>query len=190
MRVLTVSCLAAVMAAGTVLCLAQDAPHKPELPPPVEQHAWLQQLVGEWECDVEATMEPGKPPVRSKGSESVHSIGGFWVVSRIEGSCPMEGAPFSARLTLGYDPGKERYVGTWVDSMTSQLWIYEGTLDESGKTLTLEAEGPCPMTPGRRARFQEVITIQDRDHRTFTSSIQGEDGQWTTPLTVACRRTE
>ena len=42
---------------------------------PQKEHQWLQKLVGEWTCESEATMEPGKPPERFKGTESVRSLG-------------------------------------------------------------------------------------------------------------------
>jgi hypothetical protein len=37
--------------------------------PPQKEHQWLQKLVGEWTYDIEATMEPGKPPEKSTGTE-------------------------------------------------------------------------------------------------------------------------
>ena len=45
-------------------------------------------------------------------------------------------------MTLGFDPQKGGYVGTWIGSMTSFLWIYRGTLDRVEKILTLDTEGP------------------------------------------------
>jgi len=40
-------------------------------------------------------------------------------------------------MTLGYDPQKKRYLGTWIGSMMSHLWVYEVELDASGSVLTL-----------------------------------------------------
>jgi hypothetical protein len=44
---------------------------------PQKEHQWLQKLVGEWTCEGEATMEPGKPPAQWKASERVRSLGGL-----------------------------------------------------------------------------------------------------------------
>jgi hypothetical protein len=44
---------------------------------PQQEHQWLQQLVGEWTYEAEATMEPGQPPSKFEGSESVRSLGGL-----------------------------------------------------------------------------------------------------------------
>ena len=101
----------------------------------------------------------------------------------------MEGMPGTIMtiLTLGYDPQKSTYVGTWVDSMTSYIWTYQGSVDPSGKVLTLETEGPWPMKPGV-TKFKEVTEFKSKDYRVFTSSIQGDDGKWTKMVTVHSRR--
>lgn len=164
--------------------LAQDHPPMPE---PTKEHIWLQQFVGEWETEAEITMDPSQPPMKGKGTEKVRALGGFWVIG--EGTGTMEGMPGSMNsvLTLGYDPATKKYVGSWVDSMTSTYWKYEGTVDASGKTLTLDTEGPCPMKPGL-VKFKEVTEIKDKDHRIFTSSMLGDDGKWTKMITVNYRR--
>src|SRR4029450_1377099 len=110
-------------------------------PEPQKEHQWLQKLVGEWTYDGEASMEPGKPPERFKGTESVRSLGGLWVLCEGHGEMP-GGEPATTLMTLGYDPEKGRYVGTWVGSMMTHLWIYDGGLDAAGKVLTLGSRGP------------------------------------------------
>jgi len=42
---------------------------------PQKEHQWLQQLVGEWTYEGEASMGPDKPPEKFQGTESVRSIG-------------------------------------------------------------------------------------------------------------------
>jgi hypothetical protein len=171
------------LVASVSVSRAQEAP---ELPAPQKEHEWLQQLVGEWESEFEAVPDPSQPPVKSKGSESARSIGGFWVVAENKGD--FDGLEFTGLLTLGYDADKKRYIGTWVDSMQSYLWTYEGTVDADGKVLTLETEGPCPMRPGQTTNFREVLELKSKDHKVFTSSIQLEDGSWVTMLTINYRR--
>ena len=34
-----------------------------------------------------------------------------------------------AGSTLGYDPAKKKYVGTFIASVMTHLWIYSGSLD-------------------------------------------------------------
>jgi hypothetical protein len=158
----------------------------PEMPKPVKEHQWLQQFAGEWDAVSEMYMEPGKPPLKAKGTESVRKIGGFWTMSENK-STVME-MPMTGILTLGYDPEKKKFIGTWVDSMTSHMWTYEGKLDSTGKVLTLETEGPCPMSSSGMAKFKEVIDFKSKDHKVFSSSVQGDDGKWQTMLKIDYRR--
>ena len=72
--------------------------------------------------------------------------------------------------------------------MSSYQWKYEGTTDAAGKILTLETEGPCPLAPGKLLKFKEVTEIKSEDHKVFTSSVQGEDGKWTTMVKVDFHR--
>lgn len=159
---------------------------QPQFPGPEKEHDWLKQLVGEWESESEMVMAPGEPPHKMKGKESVRAIGGLWVVSDITGESPA--GPMTAVMTLGYDPQKKKYIGTWIDSHLNYLWHYEGTLDEMGKILTLDAEGPNMTDLTKKAKYRDVIEIKSKDHKVLTSSALGEDGKWTVFGTAHFRR--
>jgi hypothetical protein len=178
------------LAGFVVLALAGTAASEPpdlsKLPKPQKEHEWLQQLVGDWETDVEMYLEPGKPPLKGKGTEKAQSLGGFWIVE--EFSCTFMGTPMKGIITLGYDPEKKKYVGTAVDSMTSHMWKYEGVVDSTGKVLTLETSGPCPREPGKTFKFKETIEFKSKDERVFTSMMQEADGKWTTAVIMNARR--
>lgn len=163
-----------------------DTPAMPDFPQPVEQHAWLQRLVGEWDTEVQCFMTPDGPPATHHGRECYRMIGGFWLHGETTGK-DME-PPFRSVLTLGFDPGKGKFIGTWVDSMTSALWVYEGGLDETGNVLTLETEGCCPFHPGRPTKFRDVLEIKDKDHKVYRGMMLGDDGKWNTGLVVTARR--
>jgi hypothetical protein len=153
---------------------------------PQQEHQWLQKLVGEWEFEAEATMKPGEPPVKSTGTESVRSVGGLWIVAEGKGEMP-GGGPATTLMTLGYDPQKKRYVGTWIGSMMTHLWLYEGVLD-GGNVLPLETEGPSMSGDGKLAKYRDVIEIRSEDHRILTSQMPGDDGAWKTFMTAHYRR--
>jgi len=144
---------------------------------PQSEHLWLQKLVGEWTYEAEALMEPGKPLEMCTGNESVRSLGGLWILAEGNGGMP-GGGTATMVLTLGYDPQKKRYVGTWVGSMMTHLWVYDGELDADGKVLTLSSKGPDMSVPGKMADFRDVIEFNSDDHRTLTSYILGDDGNW------------
>jgi len=171
----------AALLLGVATGTAQDAP---AMPKPQKEHEWLQQLVGEWETESEAVTEPGKPPIKSKGKESSRLIGGFWILSEHKGE--FLGTPYTGILTLGYSPEKRRYTGTWIASMSSLLWTYQGSVDAAGRILTLESEGPG-MEPGKLARYKDAIEVKGPDQKVLTSSME-VDGKWTTYLTVQYQR--
>jgi hypothetical protein len=153
---------------------------------PQKEHHWLNKLVGEWTYEGEATMEPGKPPEKFRGTETVRSLGGLWVFFEGRGEMPDGGEAFTF-MTLGYDPQNGRYVGTWVGSMMTYLWVYDGSLDAQEKVLTLNTEGPNFGGEGL-AKFQDVIEIKSDDHRVLTSQTLGEDGSWQRFVTANYRR--
>lgn len=159
------------------------------MPGPEKEHGWLEQLVGEWTTETDMSAMPGQPPTteKCKGTESVRSLGGFWTISEFKGTMP-GGEPMSGVMTLGYDAQKKKYIGTWVDSSNSHMWHYLGTMDAAGKVLTLEAEGPDMTTPGKTAKYRDVIELKSKTERTLTSSFQGPDGKWTQMMIATVRR--
>ena len=182
---LTIPILVTVPLAVSALALQENAPPVPQV---LSEHEWLQQYVGEWEVTSETKMEPGAEPTGMNSTESVRPIGPLWVVG--EGSAESNGVAFSSVLTLGYDPGGESFVGTWIDSATPYLWTFSGQLDDAKKVLTLETEGPRWGVIGTSAKYRERHEFIDTDHRTTASSIQNEDGSWFTFLRTDCRRKE
>jgi hypothetical protein len=154
---------------------------------PQKEHEWLQKLVGEWTYESEATMAPDTPPEKFKGSESVRSLGGLWVLCESRGEMP-GGGTATMLFTLGYDPQKGRYVGTWIGSMMTYLWVYEGSLDAAEQVLTLNTEGPNFSAEGKLTKFRDVIEVKSDDHRVLTSHMLGEDGNWQHVMTASYRR--
>src|SRR5262245_8931413 len=108
---------------------------------PQKEHQWLDKLVGEWTSQAEMSMGPDQPPQTFKGTDSVRSLGGFWVMCEGRGEMP-GGGTATTMMTLGYDPVKQRYVGTFIGSMMAHMWVYEGTVDTGGMVLTLDTVGP------------------------------------------------
>ena len=172
---------------ATLMLLAGNliSAEPPEMPQPTKEHEWLKKFVGEWDVETELFMEPGKPAMKVKGLESARMIGGFWVVGETKGE--MMGAPFTGLMTFGYNPEKKKYVGTWVDSHTSTLWQYLGSVDPSGKILTMETEGYCPMEK-QICQFKDTVEFKSNDHRVLTGTKLGKDGKWTTAMIVTARR--
>ena len=166
----------AVLSLPALCSLALQDPFEGD--PPQESHAWLQQLVGEWKMTAEGSMGEGTEPMTMESTESVRALGELWIMA--EGEADFGGQPFATVMTLGYDSRKEAFVGTWIDSMHTHMWSYEGKLDAAKKVLTLETEGPAFDDPARIAKYRDVIEIESADRRSLSSSVLGDDGKWTT----------
>lgn len=153
---------------------------------PQKEHHWLQQLVGDWTYETEVTMESDQPPEKATGTEMVRSLGDLWILAEGQGQMPGCGEA-NTLMTIGYDPQKQSYVGTWIGSMMTYLWSYAGELDATERMLTLNSDGPA-MTGEGLAKYRDVIEFKSDDHRVMTSYVLSDDGQWHQFMTVNYRR--
>jgi hypothetical protein len=155
---------------------------------PQKEHQWLDRFLGEWTYESEYSMGPDQPPSKSKGFEVVRSLGGLWTIGEGEGEMP-DGGTGKTLMTLGYDPQSDRYIGTFIGSMMTHLWIYNGSLDATEKVLTLDTEGPN-FSQSAMAKYKDIIEFVSNDHRVLTSQILGDDGNWNQFMTAHYRRKE
>jgi hypothetical protein len=144
---------------------------------PVQEHQWLQKLVGDWRVETEMTMEPDQPRQKAQGTESVRSLGGLWALTEGKTTMP-DGTAMTYYAALGYDVSFKEYRGCWFASMSSHLWKQVGELSADGKVMTLNCVGPNMTKDGETANYREVIEILDADHRTLTSYGQDDKGAW------------
>ncbi len=121
-------------------------------------------------------MGPDQSPIKSTGRETVRSLGELWTIGEGKGDPPQDNC--DSIMTLGYDPQTKRFVGTVIVSAMTHLWPYNGTLDPSGKKLTLDSEGPSFSGDGKMAKYQDIIEFVNDDHRTLSSQVLVADGTW------------
>lgn len=165
---------------------AVHAQEGPQIPGPEKEHKWLHQFVGEWSTNSKADMGPDLPAMECEGTITSRMIGELWVLNELKGD--VAGMPMTGIQTIGYDSTKKKYVGTWVDSMVNFMWHYEGTVDESGKILTLEAKGPNFMAEGKVTKFQDIYEFKSADEIAVSSKMLGDDGKWITFMTGTAKR--
>ncbi|MFO0814365.1 MAG: DUF1579 domain-containing protein [Gemmatales bacterium] len=174
-----IAILAACLVCGSIV--AQEGPGAP----PGKEQVWLKQFVGEWETSAEAIMAPGQPSMKCTGTASNRMLGN-WMVS--ETKTTAMGSTVTGLQTIGYHLDSKKFVGTWIDSMNNHLWHYKGSLDATGKILTLDAEGPNFTQPGKMSSFQDIYEFKSADHYIITSKIKGDDGKWITFMTGDVKR--
>ena len=145
---------------------------------PLKVDPWLQTLVGEWTYEAQDLSSSDQPSEPVRGIETVRPLGGIWMLFEGQGDVPGVGTGTSL-MTLGYDPEKACFVGTWVGSMMPNLWIYErGSLDVAKKVLTLESEGPSFTGDGKTSKYRDFMEVLDEGRRIVASEVLGSDGQW------------
>lgn len=144
---------------------------------PVQEHEWLQKLVGEWRVETEMTMAPDQPKQKAEGRESVKSLGGLWAFGVGKATMP-GGAPMNYYSALGYDVSFKEYRGCRFASVSSHLWKQVGELSADGKSMTLNCVGPSMTKDGETANYRDVIQLIDENHRTLTSYGEDDNGEW------------
>lgn len=164
------------------LLAAEPAPPAPVALP---EHAFLKNFVGTWEGTNECKLGPDDT-TKCQASLTARLLGEHWMVADV--TCSMPEGKMTGLLTVGYDPAKKKYVGTWVDSAFNHLWKYEGEVDKSGKKLSLYAEGPNFMAEGKTAKFVDIYEFVSADEVHATSKMQMEDGTWFTMMTGVSKR--
>lgn len=143
---------------------------------PSAEHEFLSALTGQWTMEHRCSTGADQPPSVTHGRMTARSLGGLWVLIDCEGESP-EGGSWTSQFTLGYDPVKKCYLGTFVASMMTHLWIYEGQRDEAGR-LVMNVEGPRFDGKGT-ALYQDVFHIVDKDNWVLLSLLRNDDGSWT-----------
>jgi hypothetical protein len=156
---------------------AQDKPAAPPgmppMPKPGPEHEILKADVGSWDATVESFMPGVAQPTVSKGTETSVMVGGMWLVTDFKSE--MMGQPFQGHGVSGWDSNKKKYVGTWVDTMSTGLGLTESTYDAGTKTMTGTFEGPEP--DGKIMKMKSSVVWKDSNTRVFTMSGPGPDGK-------------
>lgn len=151
------------------------------------EHEWLEKLVGEWDIETECRMGPGQPIVRDTGTETTTMLNAYWVVGDSRLPIP-DGGVMRGRITLGFDPGRGVFIGTYVGDVVPGWFVYEGRLDDQRRVLTLDTTGPDCMDETKAASYRDIIELVDGDTRRFRSEMRMDDGTWVELMSGVYRR--
>ncbi|MSR52517.1 MAG: DUF1579 domain-containing protein [Gemmataceae bacterium] len=151
----------ALVIAGLLLASTAKAQEPPK---PGPEHAMLKKQEGTWDT----VMKTGG--MESKGTAVYKmDLGGLWLTSTFDGE--LFGSKFTGKGFDSYDPAKKKFVGVWIDSMSTSPMTMEGTYDKEKKTLTMSGEHPG--TDGKPTKFKAVSEMKDDDN-TFFSMFLGD----------------
>ena len=143
------------VAVGLGLALAAHHEEKQEMDPamevwmqagtPGEHHEHLAAFAGEWQVEGKMWMEPGSDPMPISGVMKAKMIlGGRYLMTKY--SSEFMGQPFEGIGFDGYDNIKGKYVGTWMDTMSTMMPTFHGKCEDGGKTRTMKGTIEEPGT--------------------------------------------
>jgi len=138
-----------------------DAMDKASRPGP--QHKQLaEHFVGTWSTKQTMWMDPSAPPTTETGKDVSTLFGDRHV--RTEFNSQFMGQPFTGIAMTSYDNVKGKYVGSWIDSVSTGQFMAEGDYDPATSTYTFRGEMADPMKAGAKTQVREVIRIVDKDN--------------------------
>ncbi|MEA2326038.1 MAG: hypothetical protein QOE68_997 [Thermoanaerobaculia bacterium] len=153
---------------------------------PGDAHKKLGAMAGTFNAEVKMWMQPGAPPVGGGGvAENSWALDGRWLEQHFTGN--FMGMPFTGVGFTGYDNIKKKYVGTWMDTMTTAMMVSSGTANADGKSYTFTSTMDDPMT-GKSSPVKETVTIVDDDHHTLEMWSPGPDGKMFKTMEIAYTR--
>lgn len=144
-----------------------------EVMTPGKEHAALGMYVGDWNIQTEMWMAgPKGPSTKSKGTASFKWIlGKRFIQQNFNGSMMMPTLDGKVKKInyegfgiTGYDKYKKLYVGSWCDSMGTQLLNFSGTAHPNGKTIRMfgTADEPMLSMSGRHIKYETVVINKDK----------------------------
>jgi|GEM_PF-889858 len=160
-----------------------------------EHHQKLKMFAGDWDVVTKHWMQPGDEPSVSKGeSECDMVFKGRYVRQTYEGvitfpdaSGKMTKHNFKGESMMGYDNVKKQYVSTWVDSMSTGIWMEYGQWDDRENGFVMYSDFVDPMTR-QPSRAKSVHKFMGRDKMVSEMYKQDRSGQWFKELELTYTR--
>jgi hypothetical protein len=179
------------LAFGIGTAVSQEKKEQPQMPPGMEQpdmatmmkkwmattspgpqHKWLDKFVGKWKCTSRMWMDPSMPPMESPGTAEIRWVlEGRWLLQDQKGEMIMPDAqgnmkkvPMNGMGFTGFDRFRKLYVGNWCSSVSTAMLPMSGTVDPSGKVLTMYGEMDEPMLD-MVARQVKYVTRWETDDK-------------------------
>lgn len=136
---------------------------------------YLEGWIGKWDTTSKIFMAPGAAPVEVRGqSEYKWAVEGHWLEERFDGQ--MMGMPHKGVGLTGYDSFNKQFVGCWADNLNPGMIDLGGSLDQSGKVLTMFGKMDEPSTGehGKTVRFQTTAIDDDTKRMTIDEVAYGQ----------------
>jgi Protein of unknown function (DUF1579) len=145
-----------------------------KLATPGPQHTQMAGMAGTWTTKTKSWMDPSQPPMESTGTcEQKVLLDGRFLQQECTGD--MMGQKFNGIGLMAYDNFTKKYKATWMDSMGTGLYVFEGTSSPDGKTINMTSNWDDPMEGPMKART--VTKIIDNNTQVFEMYGTGKLGK-------------
>ena len=148
--------------AATVVAILAIPAYAQDTPKPGPEYEMLKKKVGTWDTSMKFGDKESKGTVTFK-----MELGGMWLVGAMESE--LFGQKFSGKSLDSYDSTKKKYVGIWVDSMSTAPVTMEGNYDKAKKELIMTGAGPG--MDRRTTTYRSVTKMPDSDTAIMTMYI-------------------
>jgi hypothetical protein len=142
-RIVTLVSRALVIASAAVVATASaEPPARPTgaavTSAPGPEHARLTALCGTWDVEMTFWLQPGRPPILSKGVSTIRSLlDGLFIEEKIEGA--LAGNPFTTLAWTGFNTSTHQYEATRISSTNTGRVAETGAWDEQARRFELKA---------------------------------------------------
>ncbi len=147
------------------------------------EHAYLKQYLGTW--TTETVVHMGDQELKSAGTATFTEVyGGRYVQSQFQGE--MMGQKFTGSMLIGYNKNQKKFEGTWIDSWSTQVFMFTGTADSAGKVITTSGMMDDPES-GQSMMSKQITTFKG-DVMTF-EMFGTHDGHEMKMMTITYTKT-
>ncbi len=146
----------------------------PPIAKPGKEHEVIAPLAGTFDASVKMWMEPGKDPTTTTGVMTRSMIfDGRYLKEDFTGA--FFGDTFKGMGVLTFDSKKQKYVSTWIDSMTTSIIMMEGTYDAAKKTITMLGEDESFGTKMKARDTVRIVSADEQVMEMFRTAPKGEE---------------
>lgn len=143
---------------------------------PTKEHALLRQLAGTWKAKASWRMSPEQPAeVTPARTVNTMEYGGKFLKEVYTGK--IMGKNFSGTGYVAYDTVAEKFVTTWMDSMSTALMVSKGRYNPETREITFYGKASCPFQKGP-VKIRSVIRFvspRQYDFEMYTPGAHGKE---------------
>lgn len=151
--------MAAEVKQGTMDMQAMMETYK-KLATPGSPHRLIARMEGSWEARINSWMDPDQPPVESVGTcEQKMVLDGRFLQQEFRGE--MMENPFNGIGFMGYDNNSKKFVSTWMDTMGTGIYLFEGELGEDERSIVQTSSYNDPIQGPMK--WRSVTRVVDND---------------------------